>query len=51
MWGSIALLILQVYDRVQTSEYAAVLTYHQLFSTLNEIIQQVLYLNLIPHVS
>ena len=27
VWGSIALLILEVYHRVQTDEYAAVLAY------------------------
>ena len=31
VWGSITLLILKVYHRVQTNTYAAVLTYCQLF--------------------
>ena len=31
VWGSIALLILEEYHRVQANEYAAVLTYRQLY--------------------
>ena len=31
VWGSIALLVLEVYHRVQTDEYDAVLTYRYLF--------------------
>ena len=31
VWGSTALLILEVYHRVQTNEYAVLLTYRSLF--------------------
>ena len=51
VWGSIALLIIIAYHRVQTTEYAPVLTYRQRFCVLPGTWDDLKYLHPMSHVS